>query len=179
MSESSAPRAPSAYQIERTVSAWQQLRQMYLADPGLVEDEEVIAKALSDAEITHPDILLSRAIDALIWIERREAEADEIRREVIARRDRYRARAEAMRAMIADFMDALEVKSHHAKWGAASVGAGRPSLVVTDEQLVPNQYFKVERMLMKTPLIEALEQGEVIPGAVMSNPAPVLRIRKL
>ena len=180
MSESSnAPKIPSALQIERTVSAWQQLRAMYADDPALADDEEVVAAALADAEITHPDILLSRAIDALIWIERREVEADDIRREVIERRNRYRARSEALRAMIADMMQALEVKSHRAKWGAASVGAGRPSLVVTDEEAVPAEYFRIERVLLKTPLIEALEQGEVIPGAVMSNVPQVLRVRKL
>jgi hypothetical protein len=32
---------------------------------------------------------------------------------------------------------------------------------------------------MKTPLAEDLEQGVVIPGAVLSNPAPYLQIRKL
>jgi hypothetical protein len=59
------------------------------------------------------------------------------------------------------------------------MAAGRASLVLTDEQLVPDKYFRTERILMKTPLIDDLEQGEVIPGAVLSNPSPVLRIRKL
>ena len=44
---------------------------------------------------------------------------------------------------------------------------------------MPDKYFQTERTLMKTPLTDDLEQGEVIPGAVMSNAGQVLRIRKL
>ena len=174
-----APRVPSAWQLERAVSAWQQLRALYDNDPALTEDEEVISAAMADAEITHPDVLLERAIDALVWVERREVEADDLRRDVIARRDRYRARAETIRKVIEDLMIALDLKSRRAKWGAASLAMGRASLVLTDEQLVPDQYFRTERILMKTPLIDDLEQGVVVPGAVLSNATPVLRIRKL
>lgn len=180
MSDSnSAPRVPSGWQLERAVSAWQQLRALYAADPALSEDEEVISAAMADAEITHPDILLERAIDALVWVERREVEADGLRRDVIARRDRYRARAETIRAVIQDLLTALDLKSRRTKWGAANIAMGRPSLVLTDEQLVPDQYYRTERILMKAPLIDDLEQGVVVPGAVLSNPSPVLRIRKL
>jgi hypothetical protein len=179
MSDDNAPRVPSGLQLERSVSAWQQLREIYAADPGLADDEEVIRAALADSETMHPDVLLDRAIDALVWIERRETEADDLRREVIARRDRYRARSETIRGIIESLLTALELKSRRAKWGAASMAAGRPSLVLTDEQLVPDQYFKTERTLMRTPLIDDLEQGVVVPGAVLSNPHPVLRIRKL
>jgi Siphovirus Gp157 len=175
----SPPRVPSAWQLERAVSAWQQLRELYASDPALADDEEIISAALSTAEITHPDVLLERAIDALVWVERREVEADDLRRDVTARRDRYRARSEAIRGLIQDLLIALDMKSRRAKWGAASMAEGRPSLVLTDEQLVPDKYYRTERILMKNPLIDDLEQGEVVPGAVLSNPAPVLRIRKL
>jgi hypothetical protein len=179
MSGDSAPRVPSGLQLERSVSAWQQLREIYAADPGLADDEEVIRSALADAQITHPETLLDRAIDALIWVERREVEADDLRREVIARRDRYRARSVTIRGVIEELLTQLELKSRRAKWGAASIAAGRPSLVLTDAELVPDQYYKTERTLMRTPLIDDLEQGVVVPGAVLSNPAPVLRIRRL
>ena len=140
MSDSnSAPRVPSGWQLERAVSAWQQLRALYDSDPALRDDEEVMIAALADAEVPHPELLLDRAIDALVWIERREVEADDLRRDVTARRDRYRARAEMVRKVIADLLAALDLKSRRAKWGAASVAMGRPSLVLTDEQLVPDR----------------------------------------
>ena len=174
-----APHVPSAWQLERAVSAWQQLQALYTADPSLAEDEDVVNTTFADAETVHPRVLLERAIDALVWVERREVEADELRRAVIARRDRYRARSAAIRDIIEQLLVALELKSHRAKWGAASLAMGRPSLVLTDEQLVPEKYYRTERILMRTPLIDDLEQGEVIPGALLSNAMPVLRLRKL
>jgi hypothetical protein len=179
MSDDSAPRVPSAWQLERAVSAWQQLRQIYAADPSLADDEEAISAAFADAEITRPEVLLERAIDAAVWCDRREIEADDLRREMIARRDRYRARAETIRVIIEQLLTALDMKSHRAKLARAGMVMGRPSVVITDEGLVPDQYFRTERVLMKTPLGDDLEQGVVVPGAVLSNPAPYLQIRKL
>jgi hypothetical protein len=173
-----APRVPSGYQLERAMSAWQQLRDEYATDPDLLEDEQVVAETLSKADATHPAFLLDRTIDALVWIERREAEADELRREIIARRDRYRERAARVRALIEQLMSGLEMTRREAKLATASVRDGQASLVVTDEQLIPDEYFKVERTLMRTPLRDDLEQGVVVPGAVMSNPAPVLAIKR-
>src|SRR4029077_17804561 len=110
-----APRVPSAWQLERAVSAWQQLRELYASDPALADDEEVISAALADAEITHPEVLLERAIDAVVWVERREIEADELRREMVTRRDRYRARSEAIRGIIEQLLAALEVEVDRAQ----------------------------------------------------------------
>lgn len=174
-----APRVPSGLQLERVMSAWQQARDLYATDPTVLEDEEVIRSALDEADVTHPDVLLDRTIDALIWIERRAAEAEELRKEVVARRDRYRARAATVRQIIEDLLTALDMKARRAKWGAASMAMGQASLVVTDEGLIPDEYFRTERTLMRTPLADDLEQGVIVPGAVLSNPAPVLRIRKL
>ena len=140
---------------------------------------KAISTAFADAEITHPEVLLERAIDALVWCDRREVEADQLRREMSARRDRYRARAAAIRDIIEQLLTAMELKSHRAKLARAGMVMGRPSVVITDEGLVPDQYFRIERTLMKTPLADDLEQGVVIPGAVLSNPAPYLQIRKL
>jgi len=179
MSDSSAPRVPSGDQLERAVSLWQQLRDVYDLDPSLAEDEEVIKAAFADAEIPYPETLLERAIDAVVWCERREIEADDIRREVIARRDRYRARAASIRALVAELLDVLRIKSHRAKYGAASLAAGVPSVLLTDADLVPDEFVKYERTVQLTPIKEAIAAGKEVPGAVMSNGGTVLRIRKL
>jgi type I site-specific restriction endonuclease len=173
-----APRVPSGYQLERAMSAWEQLRQLYASDPELIEDEQVLSATLAEADAAQAPILLDRTIDALVWIERREAEADELRKEIVARRDRYRERAAQVRALIEQLMSGLEMTKREAKLATASVRDGQPSLVVTDEELIPAEYFKVERTLMRQPLKEDLEQGVVVPGAVMSNPAPVLAIKR-
>jgi hypothetical protein len=175
----SAPRVPSAWQLERAVSAWQQLREIYAADPVLADDEEGISRELADAEITHPDVLLGRAIDAVVWCERREIEADQLRREMVQRRDRYRARAETIRSVIENLLFALEKTKHAAKWGAASLAMGPKSVVLTDAELVPDEFCRTERHVQLTLIREAIDAGEAVPGAALSNPAPVLRIKRL
>jgi hypothetical protein len=173
-------RAPSAWQLEHAMSAVEQLRARYAADPDLLEDEMVVATALAkaDAEQTAAK-LLDQAIDALIWIERREAEAETLRKEMTARRDRYRDRAAQVRALIGDLMGGLEIERRRAKLATASISEGQAGLILTDEQLIPDEYWKTpERVLMRTPLKDDLEQGVVVPGAVLSNPSPVLTIRR-
>ena len=180
MSDSAtAPRLPSALALERAVSAFEQLRDIYGLDPTLEEDESEIRAQLDAADITHPEILLARLIDAAVWADRRETEADDIRREITARRDRYRARQANIRDIIVQLLDALEVKSHRAKYGAASIAMGSGSVVLTDAELVPDKFVRIERHIQLTPIREAIEAGEEVPGAVLSNAAPVLRIRKL
>jgi hypothetical protein len=178
MSDQSPP-IPNAWQLERAVSAWQQLRAFYANDPALADDEEVITAALADAEITHPEVLLTRAIDALLWAEQREVEADDLRRQDIARRDRYRSRIEALRTLIEQLLTALELKRHTATRGRAVLALTRPAIVITDEALVPGKFIKIERSFDKLAMRAALDAGEDVPGAVLSNPAPALQIRKL
>ena len=173
------PRVPSAWQLERAVSAFQQLEAIYAADPNLADDEEGIRRELADAEITHPDVLLQRAIDAAVWAAMREIEADNLRREVIARRDRYRARLANIRDIIEQLLTALEVTSARAKYGAASLRMGPPSVVLLDADLIPDDLCKITREPIKTDIRERIEAGEDVPGAAMSNPAPVLQIRRL
>ena len=38
---SDVARVPSAWELEKAVSAWQQLRHQYANDPALAEDEDV------------------------------------------------------------------------------------------------------------------------------------------
>ena len=153
-------------------------RDMRHLDPALADDEEIIAAALADAEITDPHILLERAIDAVVWCERREIEADDLRRDMTARRDRYRARAVAIRDLIEKLLNALETTKHRAKFGSVSLGAGPQSVLLTDAQLVPDEYVRTERHILLSLIRDAIDAGKEVPGAVLSNPAPVLRIRK-
>lgn len=176
----SETRPPSGYAIERSVSAWQQVREALLADPDLVLDELVITAALVAADITNPDVLLERLIDAAVWCDRRADEAEELRKNMIARRDRYRARLETMRATILNLMSALEKSSHRAKLGLAVMSMSRPGVLVTDADKLAPEYVRVTvtREPDKTAIRADLDQGVVVEGAVMSNAVPVLTIRK-
>jgi len=180
MSDSAtAPRLPSALALERAVSAFEQLRDIYGLDPTLADDEAEIREQLAAADIEHPETLLDRAIDAAAWADRREVEAEDMIREARARRDRYRARKANIRTLIAQLLDALEIKSRRAKYARVSVSLGPISVVLTDADLVPDEFVRIERHIQLTPIHEAIDAGRKVPGAVLSNPAPVLRMVRL
>ena len=59
----------------------------------------------------------------------------------------------------------------------ASLGQGRPRVIVVDEALIPETFWKTERTLRKADLGKALKDGEQIAGAALSNAEPVLTVR--
>ena len=59
-----------------------------------------------------------------------------------------------------------------------SIRAGTPSVVITDERLVPPQYWEPrDPRLNRQSLAVDLKAGQAIDGAVLGNPEPVLSVR--
>jgi len=172
-------RAPSGYQLEQAVSAWQQLRARLITDPELLTDEITIAHTLSEANVADPRDLLARCIDATVWAERRATEAQTLEYEYRDRRERYEKRGEQLRHLIERLMDALPVTKATAKLATAALQAARPALVVTDETKLPDEYFRTTRTLNRTELTDDLRQGVLVDGAHLSQGGTVLVLRKL
>jgi len=59
-----------------------------------------------------------------------------------------------------------------------SIRAGKASVVITDEQALPDAYIRTKREPDRVALLADLMQGEIIPGAVLSNPVPVVALIK-
>jgi hypothetical protein len=60
----------------------------------------------------------------------------------------------------------------------ASVRAGSPSLVVTAENLIPEDYWVPQApKLSRQALLGDLKQGASVPGVQLSNAQPVLMVR--
>lgn len=165
------------------MSAWQQVRDKLLNDDQFTSDENAIAATLAEVDQVHPDVLLERLIDAEVWAELRASEAGELRDMMAARRNRYLARIELIRALIIELMGVLDTKSHRAKLGAASVRAGIVTVRITDESKLAPEYVTVTVTTTRTPdkvAIKAdIDQGVIVAGAELSNPSPVLVIRKV
>jgi hypothetical protein len=173
-------RAPSGWQIERAVSAWQRLRASLLDDPDLIEDEAVIAAALAAAEAADPRALLDRLIDAAVWTRLRAEEADKLASDMKARRDRYETRFGWMRDTIEALMAELEIAKRRANLGMTHFGGATASVVITDIDKLPDDVFPPRRKQepSRTAIRALLDQGPV-DGAVLSNPRRPLVIRKL
>jgi hypothetical protein len=171
---------PSGRRLEQSVSAWQQLRADMLSDERLEADENVIAEALADAGITDPRILLRRIVDACVWCERRRDEAKVLAQEYGARRDRYGTRAERMRAIIEQLADAIEVDTAESYLAKIRFQKGPASVIVPDVEALyrkfGERFVSVTKEARRTLLKEAINNGEQIDEAYLSNAARMLVI---
>lgn len=172
-------RAPGPSTIERCIAAYQRVRALLEADPNIEMDEQAIKTALdADPSVVQPDELLRRIVAAIVFSEAREAESKTIAASMTARQQRYGLRSSWLRELLFDVMAALERRSFAAPLAMVSIRAGKASVVITDEQALPDAYIRTKREPDRVALLADLMQGEIIPGAVLSNPVPVVALIK-
>lgn len=172
-------RAPGPTTIERCIAAWQRAKATLEADPNIDLDEQAIKTALdADPSVVQPDELLRRIVTAIVFAEAREAESKTIAASMTARQKRYDMRAEWLRDLLFDVMAALERRSFAAPLATVSIRPGKASVVITDEQALPDAYIRTKREPDRVALLDGLMHGEIIPGAVLSNPVPVVALIK-
>jgi hypothetical protein len=58
-----------------------------------------------------------------------------------------------------------------------TTGLGPASVVITDEAMLPESFWRVKREPNKVAIGEALKGGVTVPGAGRGNQAPVLKVR--
>lgn len=175
---------PSGYQVERSVSAWQQLwiaeRDRLLADEELVLDEAVIGAAMRAADANDPRDLGVHLIAAALWAQRRADEAEQLEHDYRARKQRYAERVDRLRDLIERIMIETGLPKLAATEAIARIGNAPPSLVVTDEGQIPAEWFRVERTLRRLDLKNHIrETGEIIPGVYLSSGGSILVLRRL
>jgi hypothetical protein len=180
LSSQGAPRVPSAYQIERSVSLWQQLQATLSLDPDLATDEAQISDMLAKADVEHPETLLERAIVVAMYskavAERAKAEAARVSQFAA----RYEQREETLRGLIAALMDILNIEQHRTANGiVAYFGVAQPAVEIIDETRLPAEVVKVTRTPDKALIRQRLKDGRTIPGAVLGNPKRSLALRNL
>lgn len=128
-------------------------------------DDEVAVAAAMDAV----DAALEEKLESTAKVIRNlEAEADGLE----AEEKRLKARKMAVKNRIADIkgyvqenLEAMgkdKVSSGIFKW---SIQANAPSVNILDENLIPDDYWKIERKPMKTEIKKAIEAGELTEGA--------------
>lgn len=98
--------------------------------------------------------------------------------EMKSRCDRFKARIEAKRTLIAQAMEIAEWRSKELDIATVTLAKGRANLRVIEEADIPAQYWKAGKpVLDKTTLLADLKGGATVDGAQLSNGAPVLTIR--
>lgn len=150
----------------------QQIRDAY---PGLTDED------LSDTfegESLGLEAALLRTLRSAV---EREATADalkEMARTMQARMARLAEGAQMLRAAVLNVMTEAGVKKIQAPDMSVSIGAGKQRVQVTDEELIPLDLCRTKIEPDKTKIGKALEAGQEVPGASLSNSVPVLTIRR-
>ena len=94
------------------------------------------------------------------------------------RMQRLQDRASKRRTIAKDVMVDLDIKKLNAPDFSATIREGMRSLLVLNEEAVPNIYWAPgEPKLKRQFLAEELKNGAEIEGVTLSNPAPVLSVR--
>lgn len=110
-----------------------------------------------------------------------EALADGLRERVGAMEERLQrllARGAKRREIAREVMVETDVKKVTAPDLTLTLRPGSPALVVTDERLIPAEYWVArEPRLNRQELLNQLKAGAEIQGAQLSNSPPVLAVR--
>ena len=99
-------------------------------------------------------------------------------KEMQERLDRFEDRASKRRGIARDVMREADIKKITAPDFTVSVRPGTPSLAIADEAAIPQTYWLPQPpKLDRQSLLAAIKQGQEIPGALLSDPQPVLTVR--
>jgi hypothetical protein len=168
--------APSAWTLQQVMSIAQATLARMEQDGTLDTDEAALMDALRQ-EVPEVDDVLVRLLRAM---GEADAAAEAIRNratDLDTRHDRFIRQRDSYRAAVYAILDALGLtKWRHAEF-TASLSPGRPGVVVTDPDALPDAFVRVERKPDKAAIKAALAQGEIVPGAEMQNNLATLTVR--
>jgi hypothetical protein len=144
------------------------LTALLAAYPDL-EQDDVLRLDMIEGETNALDL-----IDLLIAAER---EALSLEEAVAIRQARFANRRGAIRKYLMQLMEAAGLKKVERPAATVSIAAGRPKVVITDENELPDYFVRIKKEPNKDAIAKAFKEGrKSIPGATLSNAEPVLRI---
>jgi hypothetical protein len=149
-----------------------------IEDADLADDEQTIFHTLDGNDVEHPLKLLDRVIDASTWAATRAEEADAMRAALRDRRDRYQRRYALLKQLAFDLLVVLGERARATRLGRAGLRESPSSVVILDEQALEDRFVEITRTPKRTEIKKALRDGEVVDGAVLSNPATTVVITR-
>jgi hypothetical protein len=168
---------PSAWKIEQAMATWQAARSRLLEeDAGLAHDETALTELLG-SETGDIDAILARLLRGARHAKSMADAAAEQIEDMQTRKQRYQRRAESMRATAFAIFDAIGRAKMELPDMTVTIRAGQPSVIVTDEDAIPDIYVRVERKPDKATILSALKSGLTVDGCELSNSVASLSIR--
>jgi hypothetical protein len=145
-----------------------------VSNPEVLEDDEAWLLALESE--TNVEELLTQIIRQIEDTKALVVGTKDRFEELKARKDRFESRVESLRALAFKLMEAAELPKLELPEATLSIRSVPPSVVITDEEKLPDLACKFERKPDKTKIKELLASG-IVAGATMSNGSKSLSIR--
>lgn len=145
-----------------------------LVAAGIDTDDEHYSELFASGSDL-PDRLI-RILRAARYVEADAETLAGMMKDMAERKARLLRKAESMRATVLWAMQEVGLTKLPAPDFTASVSAGRPKVLITDPDALPDDACIFKREPSKTAIAAALAEGPV-DGAEWSNPQPVLTVR--
>lgn len=146
---------------------------------------EIIAAGADDDETLQDTLAGESNLDEIMTaLIRADREAEAWQRAIRAEIDRLdgrmrsaKLRSAGARDAIHKVMDAAGLSKWRGPLGTVSLAQGRAGIAAIDDAVLPARFVAVKREPMRSAILAAMKDGEVVPGVTMGNGAPVLTIR--
>lgn len=151
-----------------------QIANLRAAHPELIEDDESWLLAIESE--TDLDTILTKIVRQIEDAKALSNGTLERLEDLKARKDRFARRVENLRALAMKMLEAANVNKIELSEATLSVRNVPPSVVITDEENLPDIACKFTRTPDKTKIKELLTTGPVA-GATMGNGGKSISIR--
>ena len=149
---------------ERLLANWPEIDDETLTDTleGITDLHEMIAEVIRSALADH-----AMAVGLKLRLE-----------DMKTRRDRIQLRASNKRQLALDAMIEADIKTLTQPDFTASARSGTPSIVITSEDQIPEDFWIPQpAKLDRQALLATMKAGQAINGAALSNPEPTISVR--
>lgn len=160
------------FAVEKVID---QVKLLRLEFPQLNDDEELLADTVEGETDLHSvlDRLLSQVREHDALGEAIAARVAKLRE----RQTRMTMRMNFYRSLIQRLMEASGVRSVNLVEGKISVVNSPEKVIITDEAAIPDEFMRVKKEPDKTAIKRALNNGNHVSGASLSNGGTTITIR--
>jgi hypothetical protein len=162
--------------VSRELFHWRLTQERLLEDfPELEDDQETLFDTL-DGCTRLTDVLIELIRSGLqdrAWADGMKGYIDKLQQ----RKRWLTDRNEKKRNLVLHIMEDADIKKIEAPDMAISRRRSAVGIVITDEQLLTDKFVRIKREPDKTAIKAALERGDIVPGAELSNQAETISVR--
>lgn len=168
--------APSPYAIQAAMAAAQSALSRLEAS-GDVDTDEAAALAVLREEAPDIEVVLTRIARAKREAAGRAKAAAEWIAELQDRKRRFERQEEEYNRTMFAILSALGLRKFTHGGCTISMHEGQAGVVITDDAALPDQFVRIRKEPDKTAIGCVLREGHEVPGALLSNGTPYIKVK--